>query len=127
MGRARLGGAGVVLVARDKPGNDGLQRVGFGCGEGFKRFKRRRRDRVPLSTCSCATAGANGAPARAAAPAAPTRLNTLRRDTSRGALSSVSLAMNPLLIQFFAVLLRRSYLTCAVVRRDRKHLVPLPF
>jgi hypothetical protein len=48
MGRARLGGAGVVLVARDQPGNDGLQRVGFGCGEGFQRFKRRRRGRVPL-------------------------------------------------------------------------------
>ena len=39
MRRARLGGARAVLVARDQPGDDRLQRVGFGCGEGFERFE----------------------------------------------------------------------------------------
>src|ERR1700730_10945637 len=41
-----------------------------------------------------AASDASGAPAIAAAPAAPTCLNKARRETSRGALSSVRLAMH---------------------------------
>jgi hypothetical protein len=33
--------------------------------------------------------------------------------------SSISLAMDHLLIQFFVVLLRRSYIICAIARKDR--------
>jgi hypothetical protein len=62
--------------------------------------------RCAARSCATAALGAN-APARAAAPAAPTCLNTLRRDTSRSALSSVSLAMDLLIIQFFVVVLHR--------------------
>ena len=39
MRRARLGGAGAVLVGRNEPRDDGLERVGFGGGERLQRFE----------------------------------------------------------------------------------------
>jgi hypothetical protein len=53
---------------------------------------------IPRS-CAMAASDASGAPAIAAALAAPTCLNKARRETSRGALSSVGLAMD--FLQFF--------------------------
>ena len=39
MRRARLGGAGAVLVGGNEPRDDGLERVGFGGGERLQRFE----------------------------------------------------------------------------------------
>ena len=45
MRRARLGGAGAVLVGGNEPRDDGLERVGFGGGERLQRFEPRRCER----------------------------------------------------------------------------------